>query len=244
MNAKCAMCSLLWILPLPLMAQAPSVITMDQEPHHHLALHNDYVKVFNVEVASGDSIVLHRHDQDTVAIAIGDQVVTVGVPGKPDVHQKNADGQMRLQASGYVHSTHVDGGAYHTIAVELLRPQTGARNLCAPVLNGKPLNCAGDRAKTSSSTVLKQPQYESGQTRIDLIRVLPHQKMDIAQTAASHLIVALDPASISHKTSKEPDHVLRPGDFMWFDAGDPGHVFENHNGKEVRFIDLTFPPTR
>jgi quercetin dioxygenase-like cupin family protein len=237
MNAKYAMFSLLWILPLPLLAQAPAVITMDQEPHHHLALHNDYVKVFNVEVASGDSIVLHRHDQDTVAIAIGDQLVTVGVPGKPDVHQKNPDGQLRLQASGYVHSTHVNGGAYHTIAVELLRPQTGARNLCAPVL-------AGDRAKTSSSTVLKQPQYESGQTRIDLVRVLPHQKMDIAQTAASHLIVALDPASISHKTSKEPDHVLRPGDFMWFDAGDPGHVFENHNDKEVRFIDLAFARIR
>ena len=72
---------------------------MDHEPHHHLALHNDYVKVFKVEVSPGDSIVLHSHDQDTVAIAIGDQLVTVGIPGKPDVHQKNADAQVRLQRS-------------------------------------------------------------------------------------------------------------------------------------------------
>jgi hypothetical protein len=68
---------------------------MDHEPHHHLALHNDYVKVFNVEVSPGDSIVLHSHDQDTVAIAIGDQLVTVGIPVKPDVRQK-----MRTPRSG------------------------------------------------------------------------------------------------------------------------------------------------
>jgi hypothetical protein len=27
------------LLPLPLVAKAPNVIAMDQEPHHHLALH-------------------------------------------------------------------------------------------------------------------------------------------------------------------------------------------------------------
>jgi len=39
------------------------------------------VKVFKVEVSSEDSIVLYRHDQDTVAIPIEDQLVTVGIPG-------------------------------------------------------------------------------------------------------------------------------------------------------------------
>jgi quercetin dioxygenase-like cupin family protein len=91
-----AMC----LLPLPFFAQGPDVITMDQEPHHHLTTHNDSVKVFNVVVSPGDSIVLHRHDQDTIAIAIGDQLVTVGIPGKPDVHQKNTDAQVRLQRGG------------------------------------------------------------------------------------------------------------------------------------------------
>src|SRR6202162_1251874 len=109
MKTTTAWLAAMWLLPLPLFAQAPDVITMDQEPHHHLALQNDYVKVFNVEVSPGDSIALHRHDQNTIAIAIGDQLVTVGIPGKPDVHQKNADAQIRLQAGGYVHSTPVAG---------------------------------------------------------------------------------------------------------------------------------------
>ena len=70
----------IWLLPVPFFAQTPDVITMDQEPHHHLALHNDYVKVFNVEVSPGDSIILHSHDQDTVAIAIGNRLVTAALP--------------------------------------------------------------------------------------------------------------------------------------------------------------------
>lgn len=78
--------------------------------------------MFNADISPDDSIGVHRHDHDTVAITIGDQLVTVGVPGKPDVHSNNADAQVRLQRSGYVHSTRVDGDAlpYHTAAVELL----------------------------------------------------------------------------------------------------------------------------
>ena len=158
---------------------------MDQEPHHHLALHNDYVKVFKVQVSPGDSIVLHRHDQDTVAIAIGEQLVTVGIPGKPDVHQKNADAQVRLQRGGYMHSTRVDGDTpYHTVAVEFMRPQTGFHNVCAAVLPGEPLNCP-DLPSKASATNISPPLLESGETRVQLVRVLPNQSMDLEESPVS-----------------------------------------------------------
>ena len=70
MKSKNAWLAVLLILPLPLAAQAPSIITMAEEPHHHLALHNDYVNVYNAEAAAGDSLLLHRHNKDAVAIAI------------------------------------------------------------------------------------------------------------------------------------------------------------------------------
>ncbi len=221
---------------------------MDQEPHHHLALQNDYVKVFNVEVSPGDSIVLHRHDQDTIAIAIGDQLVTVGVPGKPDVHQKNADAQVRLQRGGYMHSTRVDGDTpYHTVAVEILRPQTGFHNVCAAILPGQPLNCPGTPAKASSAFTT-QPLLESGETRVQLVRVLPHQSMDLEKSPASRdthkVIVALDAASIPSGPSKEkqPEKALQPGDFVWLGGG-PGHegMYQNRGDKEARFIEIIFP---
>jgi quercetin dioxygenase-like cupin family protein len=241
MNLKNALFGAMWLLPLSLVAQAPAVITMDHEPHHHLALKNEYVKVFKVEVSPGDSIVLHSHDQDTIAIAIGDQEVTVGLPGKPDVHQKNADAQIRLQRSGYVHSTHVDGNApYHTVAVELMHSQTNFRNACAEILPGQPLNCPAPPAKASSAYTT-QLLLQSDETLVALTRVLPHQSMKRAESPATSMIVALDAASISSTSSKEPDKALKAGDFVWIDRrSGHGTVYRNQSDKQTRFLEIIF----
>jgi quercetin dioxygenase-like cupin family protein len=242
MKTRSAWLAAMWLLPLPLFAQAPDVITMDQEPHHHLALRNDYVKVFKVEGSPGDSIVLHRHDQDTVAIAIGDQLVTVGLPGKPDVHQKNADAQVRLQRGGYVHSTHVDGDMpYHTIAVELMRSQTNFHNVCAVVLPGQPLNCPETPAKASSAYAT-QALLDSNETRVRLVSMLAGQNMTIGDLKDFELIVALDPATLSPASGNGPDQTLHPGDFVWFVKGEPSRVFRNNGKGEARFIGFVFSP--
>jgi len=248
MKAKHVLLVVIWIVPLHLLAQAPnvtppSVITMNEEPHHHREMHNDYVNVLTAKVSPGDSVLLHRHDHDAVAIAIGNQQVTVGIPGKPDVHQKNADGQVRIQPKGYIHSTHVDGpDAYDTVAIELLREQTGKRNLCAPVMAGQPLNCPENPANATSVNQMIQPQFASDQTRIQVVRVPPHQRMDVGDGPDFQLIVALDPASISPVSGKGPDQMLRPGDFVWLDKGGTPRVFKNDGEKEVRFVDLEFSP--
>ena len=242
MNIKTAWLGVALLLPLSIAAQTAAVITMEKEPHHHLAFRNESVKVFKVEVSPGDSIVLHRHDKDTVAIAIGDQEVTVGIPGKPDVHQKNADAQVRLQAGGYVHSTHVDGDTpYHTVAVELLHPQTGFHNACAVILPGQPLNCP-DTAATPSPAFTSQPLLESNETRVGLVRVLPGKTMTIGDLKDFQLIVALGPATLSPAAKNGPDQQLHPGDFAWFVNGGPSRVFRNNSKSDARFIRFAFSP--
>ena len=244
MNLKNARIAALLILPLPLAAQAPSIITMAEEPHHHLALHNDYVNVYNAEAAPGDSLLLHRHNHDAVAIAIGDQTVTVGIPGKPEVHTKNLDGQVRMQLDGYIHSTRNDGKeGYHTVAIELLVPQTGERNLCATVLPNQPLNCPGGPAAASPSKRTDLPQFASNETRVHTVRVPPHQNVKIANPAQSELLVALDPASISPASGNGADELLRAGEFLWFDKGAPARSFKNGSDKEVRYVEMTFKPS-
>lgn len=240
------------LLPMLVAAQDPAVITMDQEPHHHLALHNDEVKVFAVQVAPGDSIVLHRHDQDTIAIAIGEQKVTVGIPGKPDVHQVNADAQVRLQRSGYVHSTRVDGDTpYHTVAVELMRPQTNFHNLCVAVLASEPLNCLPPPVRTAP-LYTTQPLLKSDQTQARLVTLLPRQSLDLsmnledahASPDCPQLIVALDYASIAGSGS-EAEKILQPGDFMWLEGGHgASRILQNSGPKETRVIDIIFLHTR
>jgi hypothetical protein len=244
MKLQFACFAALSLFSVALATQAPAMITMDQEPHHHLVLRNDYVKVFAVKVSPGDSILLHRHDHDAIAIAIGDQQVTVGIPGKPDVHLKNPDGQIRLQAIGYTHSTQVDpGSAYQTIAVELLHPQGNPRNLCAPAIAGQPLNCPDPPAKDSSAKSKPQPQFQTDQTRVQAVRVSPHQAMEVGHLPTFELIVALDRASISPLSGKGPAQALAPGDFVWLDKDGPSRTLKNEGNSDARFIEISIRPT-
>jgi hypothetical protein len=244
MKSKNAWLAVLLILPLPLSAQAPPLITIAEEPHHHLALHNEFVNIYNAEAAPGDSLLLHRHIHDAVAIAIGDQTVTIGIPGKPDAHTKIVDGQVRMQVSGYVHSTRNDAkSTYHTVAIELLQTQTGERNLCATVLPGKPMNCPEGAPAASASKRTDVPQFSSNETRVQTVRVPAHQNVKIANPAQSELLVALDSASISPASGSGPDETLRAGEFLWFDKAAPARTLKNGSDKEVRFVELTFKPS-
>jgi hypothetical protein len=237
MKIKIGRFAAIWLLVMPPVAQTPAIPTMDHEPHHHLALHNEYVKVFNVIVSPGDSIILHSHDQDTVAIAIGEQLVTVGIPGKTIPASKNADGQVRLQRSGYIHSTRVDGDTpYHTVAVELMHPQTNFHNVCAEILPGQPLNCPRE-AESESTDYSTQPLLASNETEVLLLRIHPHKSMKLRGVASPQLIVALDAASIPAIKS-----ALHPGDFNWADnsASAQAGEYRNEADRDARFIEILF----
>jgi quercetin dioxygenase-like cupin family protein len=240
-KAKHAFLAVLCYLPFGASAQAPAIIPLASEPHHHLALHNAYVNVYQVEVAPHDSVLLHRHDADAISIMLSDSEVTVRAPGKPDVHQKLREGQLRLQARGYVHATSIDGDTtYRNVTIELLLPQRGARNLCAPVIAALPLDCPSAPAPPLTATHIEQPQFETSQTYLTLIRVLPHQSATLGDPGRPELIVALD--AVATAGGKDPENSLRPGDFAWLAAGKASRLFENNSDKEARLISFALKP--
>jgi hypothetical protein len=222
-------------------AQEPAVLPLEAEPHHHLALKNEYVKVYQVEVAPHDAVKLHRHDTDAISLSLSDSPVTVHFPGKPDVQQKLVYGQIRLQARGYVHSTLVDGDTpFRNVTVELLMPQTGARNGCAQVIAGQPLNCAGLGAQIGGLR-LGEPQFETDQTYVGLVRVTPHESAVIGVPGRATLIVALD-GGATHGSENGGESSLHAGDFVWLGRDKAGETCRNNSGKEVRFISFAFKP--
>ncbi len=241
MKANHAIFIVMCCLAIAASAQEPTVIPLASEPHHHLALHNAYVNVYQVEVAPHDSVLLHRHDADAISIMLSDSEVTVRAPGKPNVHQKLVDGQLRLQARGYVHSTSIDGDTtYRNVTVELLLPQPGARNLCAPVIAALPLNCPSAQAPPLTATHMEQPQFETCQTYLILIRILPHQSAALGEPDRPELIVALD--AIVTSGGQGPGNSLHPGDFVWLDAGKTSRLFKNNGDKEARLISFALKP--
>src|ERR1700731_1339320 len=182
-------------------AEAPTVIPLASEPHHHLALHNEYVNVYRVEVAPHDSVLLHRHDFDAISVMMSAAEVTVITPGNPDEHRKLVDGQVRLQTRGYIHSTTIDGeNTYRHVTVGLLQPQQGAHNLCPPVMASQPLNCPAQAPPDKMH--ITEPQYETDQTLGTLIRVLPHQQVAVGDPQHLELVVVLDADVLASEDGK------------------------------------------
>src|SRR5467141_1404880 len=233
------MCCLLF----PIFAQMPTVIPLASEPHHLLALHNEYVNVYEVEIAPHDSVQLHRHEFDAISIMMSNSEVIVRAPGKPDARQKLSEGQVRLQSSGYVHSTSIEGDTiYRNVTVELLSRQQGGHNLCARVIATEGLNCASEQALPPSSTHTEQPQYETDQTSVALIGVLPHQNVSLGNAGRSELIVLLDDVLVATAGEKGPAKPMRPGDFKWIAMGQAASVFKNNSDKEARLISFRWKP--
>ena len=220
-----------------LSGQEPA-ISLASEPHHHLALGNEYVNVYQVEVAPGDFVRLHRHDTDAISLSLSESLVTVHSPGRPDVRQKLAHGQIRLQALGFVHSTLVEGDTpFRNVTVELLLPQTGKQNRCAQVIAGQPLNCSSAQL---GKAPLGLPQFETAQTYVGLVRVAPKERVVIGETRRAVLIVALDGGAI-HTGDRGVQRSLAAGDFIWADRGAVA-AFRNENATEVSFVCFAFTP--
>jgi hypothetical protein len=220
--------------------QEPAVIPLSSEPHHHLALHNAYVNVYQVEVAPHDSVRLHRHDADAISLMLSDAVVTVQSPGKRDVHSKLENGQIRLQRNGYVHSTTIDSDTpYRNVTVELLLPQTGAHNICAQVIPSQPISCPVSDPAPGSPTFPDQQEFETDQTSLMLVRISPHQSAAVAHAQQPMLVVALDPVVATGVDGKGPAKALPSGNFLWIEKGGSAGTFKNDGDKEVRLICFT-----
>src|ERR1700693_2902200 len=216
MNPRQAVIAAILSFPLLCVAQEQSVVPLKLEPHHHLVLHNDFVNVYSVHVEAKDSVLLHKHSFDAIGIMLSDSLITVSAPGKPDSHQKVFAGQLRLQPAGYVHSTAIEGDtAYRNVTVELLLPQQEHRNICSGVIATLPPNCRS--AQPDSSAYSKQPQFETNQTKISLIRLKPQQSVTLDTSVQSRLVVVLDDTVVVTGVNIGPK-AFRSGDFLWSDS--------------------------
>ena len=244
MNSRHSLMATIFFFPFVCGPQEQSVITLKSEPHHHLVLHNDYVNVYSVQVAPHDSVLLHKHDVDAISIAMSDSEITVRGPGRPDSQQKVVNGQLRLQSAGYVHSTSVDGDApYRNVTVELLAPQQSPRNLCVAVILGQPMNCPESSPQHEAHGRSEQPQFQTNQTKVTLIRILPRQSATLDTQGLSQLVVILDDVGISD-SDNNPRKILRTGDFLWRDPRRAPDIFTNNSANEVRLVSFAFQEER
>lgn len=109
----------------PTAAQAPSTVPITAEPSHHLALTNDYVRVFDVTAAPHATTLIHRHDHDYLFVALGHSDITSTRTNAAPSRLVLEDGAVEYAPGGFAHSvTDNADRPFHNITIELLQPST------------------------------------------------------------------------------------------------------------------------
>jgi quercetin dioxygenase-like cupin family protein len=109
------------VITLALLAQVPEV-EITSEPSHHLALENEHIRVFKVEVAPHAATLMHRHRHDYLFVTLGDSRVSNEVEGKAPVELKLSDGETRFTPGNFAHvARNLSDQPFRNVTIELLQ---------------------------------------------------------------------------------------------------------------------------
>ncbi len=209
------LCSLLLLFTFSLNAQAPAAVPISKEPHHHLVLENDYVRVFRVSLPARDATLLHQHDVPYLYISLGPADVINAVQGKPEAHLVMADGQLGYSPGHFAHIARTDAGStFDNVTIELLHPQGDVHNLCRKIIEGDLGPCS--KTDTGPHGYIDEPLLETQELHVDSVTLQPKARF-IQRIQAGCLYVSLDSSELKDDPGK-PAIKLQPGDRFWVPA--------------------------
>ncbi len=237
---KPLLCSLLLLLTFSLNAQAPIAVPLTGEPHHHLVLENDYVRVFRVSVPAHDATLLHQHDVPYLYVSLGPADVVNAVQGRPEARIVMADGQVGYSSGHFAHIARTDAGStFDNVTIELLKPQGKPRNTCAEIVpGGSEYHCDSPAARKSRSVDFV-PQFQTDEMEASLTRVDGNVHQTTFTPTAGILFVLLSGSGIQTVVKGKPEETLVVGDVRWLLSGS-NNTFSNQSQKTWSYLTLAF----
>ncbi|MFL6258840.1 MAG: hypothetical protein ACJ76Y_03910 [Thermoanaerobaculia bacterium] len=216
------------LLPALALAQpTASEVAIGAEPHHHLALENAQIRVFQVEVPPHAATLMHRHDHDYVFVTLGAAEVENDVAGKPPVPLKLQDGETRFSTGGFAHlAKNLGDTPFRNVTIELLQPGTATGEA------GKPRELPGG----TITPILFKDGVRVSDIRLKAGGSIPRHHHD-----APHLVVAVTDLTLKNETEGQPaaTRTLKAGEAAWIPGGIT-HTVTNVAPGEARLITLEF----
>jgi hypothetical protein len=235
------------LLSPSLPAQAPVAVPIAKEPHHHLVLENDYVRVFRVSLPAHDATLLHQHDVPYLYISLGPADVINAVQGRPEARIVMADGQLGYSPGHFAHIARNESDApFNNVTIELLHPQGEPRNLCEKIIDA-PLNMNNCPAADSSAavTALSKLNWLKRLFETDDIVVvswsLTIKRVDTeAGARRARLLIACDKAEFRVDLPGEPSTSLHGGEIIWLNPGRPIAITNLVEHGASRYLVISF----
>ncbi|HEY1963522.1 MAG TPA: hypothetical protein VGG59_01260, partial [Acidobacteriaceae bacterium] len=128
MRRRLTLPALLLAAAVTLAAQSTSEVEITAEPQHHLALENEYVRVFKVEVAPHGLTLMHIHHHDYVFVTLGASQIENDVKGKPPVTLKLEDGEARFVPGNFAHvARNLADTPFRNVTIEFLQDEAARK---------------------------------------------------------------------------------------------------------------------
>lgn len=230
-------------LALATAADAQTVVPLTSEPSHHLAISNEYVRAFKVEVAPHAETLYHLHDHDYVYVTLGDTEINNVVLHGQNVRMALKDGQVRFSKAPLTHKAQNNGDQpFRNVTVEFLRgigtPECGlpgAQQSCGigPGWSG------GVDGNSEMSSGYAQPVFRASHMTVDEFTTKGGSEIpEEAIPQAPFLIIAVSSLKFRLNSQKGTQELTtQPFDIFWND--EPLSRFEVLS-PAARFVVISF----
>ena len=230
--------ALLLLLLVPfLVAQTATEVEITAEPSHHLALENEYVRVFQVEVAPHASTLMHRHRHDYFFVTLGDSHFSNEVEGKPPVELTLPDGETRFTPGNFAHiARNLSAQPFRNVTIELLQDEKLRTAPSRWPMEGGDKDFPGGHVKVlfvRDGARVSQVDLEPGAT-------VPSHHHD-----GPHLMVAISDLDLRSDVEGQgpmPGH-FKSGDIKWLPGGYT-HTLTNVGRTPAKFVTVEFPAAK
>ena len=219
---------------ITLAAQTTSEVEITAEPHHHLLLENQQVRVWLAEVAPHDATLLHRHNHDYVFVSLGETNVSNEVEGKPPVTLKMQDGETRFSQGGFAHiARDLASTPFRAIAVEILQDEAAHKT--------PPPKWDEERGLHVFTGGTQHIMFVQDGVRVSETELQPGATLPSHHHSGPHLLVAVSDLEIRSDVEGQgpmPGH-FKSGDVKWL-PGDYTHTLTNTGKQQAKFVTLEF----
>jgi quercetin dioxygenase-like cupin family protein len=206
-------CSTLSAGPVPSAFAAPgedagSAVLANNEPHHHVVLQNDLVRIFRVMIPPGASTLWHEHNFDFLVLAVNGTKVQVDVPvlplPVPAVMVTKSLTYTDYAGKHFIHRiTNVDAAVNHQLCLEIISWSPG-----------------GFEVADRSAAPTYKLEIENGRIRAWRVRLEPGEIARTITQKAPGVRFALSGDRIAETDSGGvvKETLVHPGDFAWLPA--------------------------
>jgi quercetin dioxygenase-like cupin family protein len=225
---------LFFLLLIPfLAAQTTTEVEITSEPSHHLAVDNEYIRAFQVEIAPHAATLMHRHRHDYFSVALGDTHVSNEVQGKPPAEVKLNDSDTRFSAGNFAHiARNLSDQPFRNVTIELVQDEK---------LRQTPSHWPEESGETTFPGGRRKILFVKDGVRATEVNLEPGATVPSHHHDGPYLLVAISDVDLrSDVEGPGPMAVkIKAGEVKWLEGGYT-HTVTNVGKGPVRIVTLEF----